>query len=164
MVPYFLNIIEGVPFTWGFIPYFILGSNKFFSSLYSSFSYYIFVKVHESQRKHCKMITFRYSLKRTGTTYRNITNYDLTYPPILGRKSGFPPILSNMLDNFGGGIGGEIGEKIGRFLNRKIGGVAPHRFSCHTHRFFKKKIGRLPPIPESVAVCVNRWKKSFDGN
>ena len=47
----------------------------------------------------------------------------------IGRKTGFPPILSNMLDNFSGGIGGEIGEKIGRFLNRKIGGVAPHRFS-----------------------------------
>ena len=44
-----------------------------------------------------------------------------------------------MLDNFGGGIGGEIGEKIGRFLTRKIGGVAPHRFSCHTHRFFNNK-------------------------
>ena len=37
---------------------------------------------------------------------------------------------------FGGEIGGEIGEKIGRFLIRKIGGVTPHRFSCHTYRFF----------------------------
>ena len=98
---------------------------------------------------------------------RNITNYDLTYPPILkkiGRKSGFPPILSNMLDNFGGGIGGEIGEKIGRFLNRKIGGVAPHRFSCHTHRFFTKKIGRLAPIKKSVLVGASRREKSFGGN
>ena len=40
---------------------------------------------------------------------------------------------------FGGQIGGEIGEKIGRFLNRKIGGVAPHRFSCPTYRFLRKK-------------------------
>ena len=40
---------------------------------------------------------------------------------------------------FGGEIGGEIGEKIGRFLNRKIGGVAPHRFSCPTCRFLRKK-------------------------
>ena len=37
---------------------------------------------------------------------------------------------------FGGEIGGEIGEKIGQFLNRKIGGVTPHRFSCLTYRFF----------------------------
>ena len=65
-----------------------------------------------------------------------------------------------MLDNFGGGIGGEIGEKIGRFLNRKIGGVAPHRFSCHTHRFFKKKA----PIKKSVLVGASRREKSFGGN
>ena len=64
-----------------------------------------------------------------------------------------------MLDNFGGGIGGEIGEKIGRFLNRKIGGVAPHRFSCHTHRFFKKKIGK-----NSVLVGASRREKSIGGN
>ena len=82
----------------------------------------------------------------------------------IGRKTGFPPILSNMLDNFGGGIGGEIGEKIGRFLNRRIGGVAPHRFSCHTHRFFKKKIGRLAPINNSVLVGASRREKSFGGN
>ena len=99
--------------------------------------------------------------------WRNIKDYDLKYPPILikiGRKSGFPPILSNMLDNFGGGIGGEIGEKIGPFLNRKIGGVAPHRFSCHTHRFFTKKIGRLAPIKKSVLVGASRREKSFGGN
>ena len=68
----------------------------------------------------------------------------------------YPPILSNMLDNFGGGIGGEIGEKIGRFLNRKIGGVAPHRFSCHTHR--------LAPTNNSVLVGASRREKSFGGN
>ena len=82
----------------------------------------------------------------------------------IGRKSCFPPILSNMLNNFGGGIGGEIGEKIGRFLNRKIGGVAPHRFSCHTHRFFTKKIGRLAPTNNSVLVGASRREKSFGGN
>ena len=84
----------------------------------------------------------------------------------------YPPILSNMLDNFGGGIGGEIGEKIGRFLNRKIGrflnrkigGVTPHRFSCHTHRFFKKKISRLAPTNNSVLVGASRREKSFGGN
>ena len=99
--------------------------------------------------------------------WRNIKDYDFKYPPILikiGRKRGIPPILSNMLDNFSGGIGGEIGEKIGRFLNRKIGGVAPHRFSCHTHRFFKKKIGRLAPIKKSVLVGASRREKSFGGN
>ena len=41
---------------------------------------------------------------------------------------------------FVGEIGGEIGEKIGRFLNRKIGGVTPHRFSCPTYQFFFKKL------------------------
>ena len=57
----------------------------------------------------------------------------------IGRKTGFPPILSNMLDNFGGGIGGEIGEKISRFLNRKIGGVAPTNFHVTPTDFSKKK-------------------------
>ena len=38
-----------------------------------------------------------------------------------------------------GRIGGEIGEKIGRFFEKKIVGVSPHRFPCHTYRFLLKK-------------------------
>ena len=55
---------------------------------------------------------------------------------------------------FVGEIGGEIGEKIGRFLNRKIGGVTPHRFSCPTYRFLKKN--RPTTTDFSIFVCL--WK------
>ena len=55
---------------------------------------------------------------------------------------------------FGGEIGGEIGEKIGRFLIRKIGGVTPHRFSCHTYQFFLKN--RPTTTDFSIFVCL--WK------
>ena len=51
-------------------------------------------------------------------------------------------------------IGGEICEKIGRFLNRKIGGVIPHRFSCPTYRFLKKN--RPTTTDFSIFGCL--WK------
>ena len=54
----------------------------------------------------------------------------------------------------GGKIGGEIGEKIGRFVNRKIGGVTPHRFSCPTYRFLRKN--RPTTTDFSIFVCL--WK------
>ena len=54
-------------------------------------------------------------------------------------------------------IGGEIGEKIGRFKKKKIFGV------CLTD-FHVPPPGRLPQIPESVAVGGNRWEKLFGGN
>ena len=70
---------------------------------------------------------------------------------------------------FGGGIGGEIGEKIGRFLNRKIGGVAPHRFPCHTHRFFTKK--SADPTVSGIGGCLREsvekivwWELGFTWN
>ena len=37
LVHYFQNEIKWMPLTRGYIPYFILGSNIFFSSCYSSF-------------------------------------------------------------------------------------------------------------------------------
>ena len=49
LVPNFQNMIGWVPMTQGFNPYFILGSNIFFPSRYSSFCYCIFVKVVESK-------------------------------------------------------------------------------------------------------------------
>ena len=55
---------------------------------------------------------------------------------------------------FVGEIVGEIGEKIGRFLNRKIGGVTPHRFSCPTYRFLNKN--RPTTTDFSIFVCL--WK------
>ena len=51
-------------------------------------------------------------------------------------------------------IGGEIGEKIGRFLNRKIGGVIPHRFSCPTYRFLKKN--RPTTTNFSILGCLGK--------
>ena len=50
LVPNFQNMIGWVPMMiQGFNPYFILGSNIFFPSRYSSFCYCIFVKVVESK-------------------------------------------------------------------------------------------------------------------
>ena len=40
---------------------------------------------------------------------------------------------------------------------------APPISMSHLLIFFKK-FGRLPQIPESVAVGGNRWEKSFGGN
>ena len=37
LVPYFHNMIEWVPLTWGYTPYFILDPKIFFISRYSSF-------------------------------------------------------------------------------------------------------------------------------
>ena len=54
----------------------------------------------------------------------------------------------------GGRIGGKIGEKIGRFLKKKIVGVSPHRFPCHTYRFKKKN--RPTTTDFSIFVCL--WK------
>ena len=61
-------------------------------------------------------------------------------------------------------IGGEIGEKIGRFKKKKKSLVSAPPISMSHLPIFFKKIGRLPQIPESVAVCGNRWEKSFGGN
>ena len=48
MVPYFQNMIEWMPRTRGYTPYFILGK-YIFSRCYKSFSYNIFIKVVKSQ-------------------------------------------------------------------------------------------------------------------
>ena len=80
----------------------------------------------------------------------------------IGQKTGFPLILLNMLDNYRGESVVKIGENNGRF-KIEIVGISPHRFTCHTNRFFTKKIGRLPPISISVVVGGS-IEKSFGVN
>ena len=114
-------------------------------------------KCFNQSENHCKIIIFRDSVKRIGTTYRNIKNYDFKYPPILmkiGRKVVFHRFYQTCLIIIGGKIGGEIGEKMGRLLKIKIVGVWPTDFQATPTDFFNKN----RPTTTNFLIFGCLWK------
>ena len=68
LVPYFQNMIEWVPLTQGYTTYFILGSSIFFLGIIHLFDSTYLSKCFNHSENMCKIIKFRHSVQRTGTT------------------------------------------------------------------------------------------------
>ena len=67
---YSKNMIEGVPHTRGHTPYLSLGWYKIFVAVIHILDITYLSKCFNHSETHCKMIKFRDTVERTGTTYR----------------------------------------------------------------------------------------------
>ena len=75
MVHYFQNMIEGVPLTRGYSPYFILGSNMFFLAVIHLFDITYLSKCLNRSENQCKMIKYVPRVQGSGNTSRRLQTY-----------------------------------------------------------------------------------------
>ena len=75
MVPYFQNMIEWMTVTWGYTPYFILGSNIFFLAVIHLFDFTDLPKWFNHSEIPSKMINYGPRVQRlrdiSGTLYKS---------------------------------------------------------------------------------------------